>query len=94
MGQMDATAVCYTDELLEAPVSLLKSGTWKFIASSRGLAKLYMRKSIGNGQSTSSGMTLGWLKEALLIKLVEEILLLITTLIGKSAFFFKKGSGI
>jgi len=46
----------------EAPVHLLHSGTWKFIAGSRQLAKKHMKRSIGNGEETSLWHD-PWLKE-------------------------------
>ena len=49
----------------EAPAHLLQSGTWKFIAGSRMLAKHHMTRCIGNGEDTSSWYD-PWMKEGTL----------------------------
>ena len=50
----------------EAPVHILHSGTWKFIAGSRQLTKVCMRKCIGDGEGASLWYESydPWLKES------------------------------
>jgi len=50
-------------------VSLLDSGTWKFIVASRSLAMMHQRKVIGSGQDTSLWFE-PWLDEGRVVDLV------------------------
>ena len=56
----------------EAPMHLLHSGTWKFIAESKQIAKKYMKVGIGNGEHASLWYD-PWLKEGALIDHVGKL---------------------
>ena len=51
----------------EPPIHLLDLGTWKFVAGNRGIAKPYIRRRIGNRETTSLWYD-PWLKDGALIE--------------------------
>ena len=75
----------------EAPVSLIESGTWKFMAEKRSLARVYMRRAICNGQTTSLWFD-PWMAEGA-NRLAGIAVILQTIQIGESACLFRIGNG-
>ena len=71
---------CYSKEInfWEAPVHLLDSGTWKFVAGSRERAKKHFRRRMGNRKDTS--LWFGpWIKDGALTDHISRMNYILTS---------------